>query len=77
MAYYGCREWLKELRMNKGYSQSMLAAICEMTQTSYANIELGYRKASRKYAEKIAAALGFPIERFEEEDEKAARRAAG
>lgn len=59
--------WLAELRREKGLTQEQVAAECGLTRSSFGNIETACRAPSVKTAKKIAAALGFPWQRFYEE----------
>ena len=70
MEYHGPRTWLRLIRTERNLSQSMVAAMCGTSQAHYNNVERGYRKPSDEFKAKIAEALSFPVERFDQEDAK-------
>ena len=51
---------LKKTRKERGYSQMMLAELCDMSGNYIGQIEMGRRIPSFGKIEKIAAALGIP-----------------
>lgn len=61
------RTWLVELRQSAGKKQHEIATAAEITQPSYSEIEQGRKTPRVKTAKKIAAALGFPWQKFYEE----------
>lgn len=75
MEYRGVRHWLRQIRLQKDMSQSVVAAMCGVSQAAYNNVERGYRNPSDDFKAKIAEALDFPVSRWHDEEEK--RGAAG
>lgn len=73
MAYLGKREWLVKLRKDKGLSQSMCAAMSDMSQSYLNKIECGYMKPRQDFAERIARTLDFDVRLFETEDTSSGR----
>ncbi|WP_107841689.1 helix-turn-helix transcriptional regulator [Metasolibacillus meyeri] len=53
------RTWLKEIRMQKGYTQEFIADNAEIERAYYTMIEQGNRNPSVAVAKSIAACLGF------------------
>lgn len=53
---------VRELRRRKGLSQEALALACDLDRTYIGGIERGERNISLINIEKIAAALGVPIQ---------------
>lgn len=64
------RDWLIEARTQKGLSQDRVATKCGISRQYYSFIERGTRDCPVKTAKKIAEILGFPWERFYEEEEE-------
>lgn len=64
------REWLVEIRKEKKMSQDRAAKAAGISQSYYAAIEIGERgnPLNVSTAKKIAAALGFPWQKFYEEE---------
>jgi len=60
------REWLKEIRVERGMAQSDVAKAAGITQQSYSSIELGTRLGLVSTAKRIAEVLGFDWRRFYE-----------
>ena len=58
------REWLKEIRKEKGLTQGECATRCGISRQYYNFIEMGVRDCPVKTAKKIAEVLGFRWERF-------------
>lgn len=67
MAYKGKREWLIKLRKQKGLSQSLTAAMSDMSQSYLNQIELGYIEPNPEFCERIAKTLEFDVRLFDEE----------
>ena len=63
------RQWLADLRTNRGKTQLEVARAVGLSQSGYANIEVGLRMPSVEIAKRIAATLGFEWTRFFEESE--------
>ena len=63
------RQWLADIRTNRGKTQLEVARAVGLSQSGYANIEVGLRMPSVETAKRIAAALGFEWIRFFEEPE--------
>ena len=65
------REWLKRIREQAGLSQKEIAERTGLSQNYYCYIETGERGAMLPgpTAQKIADALGFPWQRFYEEEQ--------
>ena len=63
--------WLRELRINAGYTQKDIATQAEITQQFYNYIENGVRHPSVKVAKKISSVLEFDWTRFFQEREHA------
>lgn len=55
---------LKELRLQKGYSQEAFSHQCGLDRTYIASIENGKRNVSIENIEKIASALNLSITEF-------------
>ncbi|MGE7113967.1 helix-turn-helix transcriptional regulator [Lysinibacillus sp. NPDC047702] len=53
------RNWLKQLRVSKGYTQEQVAESTKMSRSLYGHIESGTRGATVKNAKKIAELLEF------------------
>jgi transcriptional regulator with XRE-family HTH domain len=70
MEYHGVRHWLRQLRLQKDLSQSVVGAMCGVSQAAYNNVERGYRNPSDAFKAKIAEALDFPVSRWDEEEAK-------
>ncbi len=70
MDYNGPRKWLRMIRLEKELSQAKLASMVGTSQSAYNLIEQGCRNPSDELKAKIAEALEFPVERFEQEDLK-------
>jgi len=58
---------LKQLRLEKGFSQESLSLIAGLDRTYIPSIEKGNRNVSITVIEKLAKALDIPISRFFEE----------
>lgn len=54
-------ETIKELRKKKGISQTELAALCNITQTSLSQIEVGKKSPHESTLTKISKVLGVPV----------------
>lgn len=65
------REWLIELRKAKGFTQEQVATKCGISRQYYSFIESGERGCAVPTAKQIAKVLGFPWERFFEEESEA------
>lgn len=61
-------EWLRNIRKKKGLSQAQVATMCGISRQYYNFIENGMRGCNVKTARKIALALGFPWQRFFDEN---------
>ncbi|RPI16398.1 MAG: XRE family transcriptional regulator [Ignavibacteriae bacterium] len=55
---------LKQLRLEKGYSQEKLANLAELDRTYIPSIEKGDRNVSITVIEKLAMALNIKISKF-------------
>ncbi|WP_431810843.1 helix-turn-helix transcriptional regulator [Lysinibacillus capsici] len=53
------RNWLRRLRVAKGYTQEQVAEKTKMSRSLYGHIESGTRGATVKNAKKIAKLLEF------------------
>lgn len=53
------REWLKEIRLKKGLSQTQVAERGNFARSYYTMVEIGMRTPSVKMAKDIAKVLGF------------------
>lgn len=60
------REWLIDVRHEKGYSQKYIADKCNITSQMYSAIEIGKKRPSPELAKKIADVLNFSWTRFYE-----------
>ncbi len=58
------RVWLREIRMQKGFSQEKIAEQLEVTRPYYTQIEMGYRRPSPKLAQKLGSILEFDWTKF-------------
>ena len=63
------RGWLIEARIKKELSQDQVATKCGISRQYYNFIERGARGCPPKTAKKIAEILGFPWQKFYEEEE--------
>ena len=54
------RDWLVERREQKGMSQSKVASMAGISQSSYWEFENGKSSPKPETAQRIGAALGFP-----------------
>ncbi len=57
-------EWVKKIRIEKGFAQQDVANAAGVARGAYANIENGSRRPSVDMAKKIAAVLGFDWTKF-------------
>ena len=64
------REWLIQIREEKGMTQGAVANAAGIAQPSYFEIEKGISTPRPETAMKIAAVLGFPWTRFYEDEEE-------
>lgn len=62
------REWLKDIRKNKGLSVIQAAKLVNISTSYFTNIELGTRTPSLDVAFRIAKELSFDVEKFGCED---------
>lgn len=62
-------DFLKELRMSKGMTQTDVSNLAGISQPAYCNIENSERRPSVEMAKKIGAVLGFDWTRFFEREE--------
>ncbi len=60
------REYLKEKRIVKGYTQSQMAEKIDISRSYYCKIETGDRTPSTGLAKKIAETLNFEWTKFYE-----------
>ncbi|MBS3885583.1 MAG: helix-turn-helix transcriptional regulator [Dethiobacter sp.] len=71
------RDWLKNMRVNQGYTQADIAEMACVDVTMISKIELGERRPSVEVAKKIANVLGFNWTLFYQDgDECAASKEA-
>lgn len=61
------REWLKEFRLAKGYTQLQLSKLVNVDKSLIGKYELGIRTPSTSKAKKIAEILDFPWTKFYED----------
>ena len=64
------REWLIDLRSQKGMTQGAVAAAVGIAQPSYYAIEKGLSRPKPDTAKKLGEVLGFDWTRFYEEAEE-------
>lgn len=62
------RDWLIQIREEKGFSQAEVAKQSGIVQQSYQLIEKGVNTPRPETAQRIGAVLGFPWTRFYEKD---------
>ena len=64
------RRWLREARRARGLRQKEMAWRCECSVSHYCNLEAGRRQKRLRLetAEKIAAALGVPVQWVTEQE---------
>jgi transcriptional regulator with XRE-family HTH domain len=55
---------VRELRLEKGWSQEVFALECELDRTYISGLEKGRRNVSLKNVEKICKALGVSLNEF-------------
>lgn len=67
------REWLIDLRGQKGMTQGAVAAAAGIAQPSYYEIEKGLSRPKPDTAKKLGEVLGFDWTRFYEEAEEGER----
>ena len=65
------REWLKNIRITQGFTQSDVANMTNVDVTTINKIELGSRRPSPELAKKIAEVLGFDWTLFYQDEEAA------
>lgn len=58
------REWLMDLRHEKGMTQVAVAQNAKISRAYYTQIETGVRSPSPKVAKRIASVLAFAWTRF-------------
>ena len=58
------RNWLIELRKEKGVSQQQIATDCGISRQYYGLIEQGERNVPVKTAKKLATVLNFDWQKF-------------
>ncbi|MGB4610447.1 MAG: helix-turn-helix transcriptional regulator [Saccharofermentanales bacterium] len=58
------RDWLKELRLASGYTQTDIANYLKISRSYYTQIELGNRNPSPKIAIELGRFLAFDWTRF-------------
>lgn len=58
------REWLKDLRKEKGYTVRGIAPELQVSWSHYNDIENGRKNPSLKLAVKISKFFGFKVEKF-------------
>ena len=63
------REWLIEIRTERGMTQGQVAAAAGIAQPSYFEIEKGISTPKPETAQRIGAELGFPWTRFFEKSD--------
>lgn len=73
LAYYGKREWLIKLRKQNGLSQSLCAAMADISQSYLQKIEYGYVIPNQEIKQRITDVLGTEPSVFETEDKKMRR----
>lgn len=66
------RQWLKNIRIEKGMTQKGVAEKVNIAQPSYHQIECGDNNPSVETAQKIAAVLGFDWTLFYPDEQKGA-----
>lgn len=64
----GKREWLIKARKERGYKQNEFAKMVNLSKNYLCSIESGDRRPSGKVALRISRALGFPMEKFFEDE---------
>ncbi len=64
MKYYGKREWLKQLRESKNFTQFEVAMAVEVTPEYLQKVEYGTKNPSLEVAVKLSRFLGFPVDRL-------------
>ena len=58
------REWLKNTRKNKGYTQLDIATKCNISRAFYSELENNLKNPSIQTAKKIGSVLGFEWTNF-------------
>ncbi|HWO75556.1 MAG TPA: helix-turn-helix transcriptional regulator [Bacillus sp. (in: firmicutes)] len=58
------RDWLKDIRNQKGYSHSKIAENCSFSRPFYSSVEAGVKNPSVGTAKEIAQILDFPWTKF-------------
>lgn len=62
------KQWLKEIRESKGYTQESLAEKVGIAKTTYASYEQGHRQPSILNAKRLAEILEVPWTIFFDEE---------
>jgi len=62
------RQWFRDIRIKKGFTQSHIAELSGVDVTTINKIELGTRNPHPDTAKRIADVLGFEWTRFYESD---------
>ncbi len=62
----GKRDWLIQMRKEKGMYQRDIAAVAGISEQHYSMIESGSRRPSPSVAKKVAGILDFPWTKFYE-----------
>lgn len=69
MAYYGKRDFLIAVRKKTGKSQSLVAALSDISQSTYSQIELGFFDPSPEVVGRVTKVLGITPEDFYSHDQ--------
>lgn len=64
------RAWLRDIRLEKGFSEAKVAKLAGIAQPFYHNIEMGKKNPSVMTAKKIAEILAFPWTDFFESEKE-------
>lgn len=67
MKYYGRRDWLRDIRKAKNFTQFYVAMTIGVSPEYYQKFEYGTRNPSMEVAIKLAKLLEFPVERLTQE----------
>lgn len=69
LAYYGKRDFLIAVRKKTGKSQSLVAALSDISQSTYSQIELGFFDPSPEVVGRVTKVLGITPEDFYSHDQ--------
>lgn len=69
LAYYGKRDFLIAVRKKTGKSQQLVAALSDISQSSYSQIEQGFYNPPPEVVNRVTKVLGITPEDFYSHDQ--------